>query len=169
MAGAIPVQTQEDIVPPPPAPIGYRLGGVLLAPAVAVTIHLALRGPFGLDLQVPESPGSSTLAELTLLTTTVFTLVLSLVAWISVLLLERGLGADRARGIWRWVAFGVFVASLLVIPTLDISAGAMWGLVAIHAAVALVLIPMMTAKGQPAAPVPTPGVQDAAHADEDHH
>lgn len=147
MAGAAaPPQTQEDIVPPAPVAIGYRLGGVLLAPAVAVAMHLILVGPFGVDLVVPESPGSSTLATLNLLTTVLATLAIGLAGWLAITLLERGLGNERGRGIWMWVAFGVFVVSLLPIGAMDITEGQGWGLVALHSAVALVLIPSVGAR-----------------------
>ena len=142
MAGAAsPPQTQEDIIPPEPVAIGHRLLGELLDPAVAVAMHVILAGPFGIDLQIPESPGSSTLQSLPLLTTTLATLVIGLLGWAAITLLERGLGDERGRGIWLWVAFGVFVVSLAPIAGLDINTGQGWGLVALHAAVALVLIP----------------------------
>ena len=142
MAGAAaPPQTQEDIIPPAPVAVGYRLAGVLLAPAVAVAIHVVLVGPFGLDLMIPDGPGSSTLQDLNLLTTVLFTLGVSLAAWLTITLLERGLGTDRGRGIWLWVAFAAYVVSLAPIGTLDVEPAAAWGLVVLHSFVALVLIP----------------------------
>ena len=148
MAGAIPVQTQEDIVPPAALPIGYRLAGVLLAPAVAATMHTILTGPFGLELATPSGLGSAELEPLGILTTTLVTLVLSLLAWISVTLLERGLGKEKGRSIWMKVGIGVFVVSLFPILPLDLTVGAKWGMAALHAAVAVVLVPTMTARGQ---------------------
>lgn len=144
MAGAAaPPQTQEDIIPPQPVAVGYRLGGVLLAPAVAIAIHVLLIGPFGLDLRVPESPGSSTLVELGLLTTTLATLGIGLAGWLAITLLERGLGSERGRAIWMWVAFGVLALAIAAIAPLDIEPGAAWGLVVLHSFVALVLIPTL--------------------------
>ena len=136
MAGAIPVQTQEDIVPPTPKPIGYRLAGVLLAPGVAATMHLVLTGPFGLSM----SPG--------LMTTTLAALAIGLVGWIAVMLLEQGLGKDKGRKIWMAVAFGALAAGILSIIPTDGTTGAKWGLVALYSAVAIVLIPTMAARGQ---------------------
>lgn len=147
MAGAIPVQTQEDIVPPPPKPVGFRLSGILLAPAVAATIVLIMRGPFGVNLEIPAGGGSSALTSLDLLTTTIVTLLISLVAYVSILLLQRGLGAERGRSIWMTVAFAVLAVSILPIAFLDISRAAKWGLVVLHSAVAVVLIPTMAARG----------------------
>lgn len=148
MAGASPVQTQEDIVPPAPVPLGFRWAGVVLAPAVAASVQLVLTGPFGLDLMVPESLGSSTLQELPLLLTTLSTFVLALVSWLAIALLERGLGEERGRRIWMTVAFALLAVSIAVVATYDISTGAQWGMVALHSAVALVLIPTMSARGQ---------------------
>lgn len=142
MAGAAsPPQTQEDIVPPEPVAVGYRLAGALLAPAVAVVMHVILIGPFGLDLRTPETLGSAELETLDLLTTALVTLGVALAGWLAIALLERGLGPERGRSIWLWVAFGAYLASLAAIAPLDISQGAAWGLVALHSAVALVIIP----------------------------
>ncbi|WP_370327442.1 DUF6069 family protein [Euzebya sp.] len=152
MAGASPVQTQEDLVPPAPAAIGYRLAGVVLAPAVAVVVHLVLAGPVGLDLQVPETPGSSTLTELSLLTTFGVALVLALAGWALVRALEAFLGGPRGRRLWTTIAVGVAVLSLIPVALLDIDAGAKLGLVGLHLAVALVLIPSL-ANGTPAEPL----------------
>ncbi|WP_341253188.1 DUF6069 family protein [Euzebya pacifica] len=138
MAGAIPVQTQEDIVPPTPKPIGYRLAGVLLAPGVAATMHLVLTGPLGLSLE--DGFG--------LMTVTLAPLVVGMVAWIAVMLLEQGLGKEKSRRIWMAVAFGALAASILAIVPADVTTGAKWGLVALFSAVAVVLIPTMAARGQ---------------------
>ena len=144
MAGAGPVQTQEDLVPPPPAAIGYRLAGVLLAPAVAATLHIILAGPFGIDLLVPESPGSSTLATLPLIQTTVATIIISVLGWISVMALERFLGGEKGRRIWTLIAVGVFVVSLGPIIPLDVSIAVKWGLFVLHFGVAMILIPTLS-------------------------
>ena len=138
MAGAIPVQTQEDIVPPTPKPIGYRLAGVLLAPGGAATMHLVLTGPLGLSLE--DGFG--------LMTVTLATLVVGMVAWIAVMLLEQGLGKEKSRRIWMAVAFGALAASILAIVPADVTTGAKWGLVALFSAVAVVLVPTMAARGQ---------------------
>jgi MFS family permease len=144
MAGASPVQTQEDIVPPAPAAIGYRLAGVLLAPPVALAMHLVLVGPFALTLQVPAGPGSSGTQELSLLTTALFTLGIAVAGWISVMALTAFLGDERGRKIWTTVAFAVFVVSIIPIAVIDNSLGAKWGLFALHLAVAVVLIPTLS-------------------------
>lgn len=169
MAGAAPVQTQEDLVPPPPVAVGYRLVGVLLAPAVAVAVHVALMGPFGLDLQVFESPGSSSLGSLDLLATALFALGIGLVGWLTVALLERSLGGPRGRRIWTLLAVAVFVLSLVPILVLDVPMGSKWGLFAIHVVVAMILIPTLS-NGR-TAPVPLPGgeVSEGAQAQEDTH
>lgn len=143
MAGASPVQTQEDLVPPAPAAIGYRWAGVLLAAPVAVAVQVILSGPFGIDLQVPESPGSSALRDLDLLTTTLFSLGIGLVGWLAVALLEKGLGGERGRRLWILLAFGVFVVSIIAIAPLDVPISAKWGLFVLHAVVAVVLIPTL--------------------------
>lgn len=171
MAGASPVQTQEDLVPPKPAAIGYRWAGVLLAPPVAVAVLLVLTGPAGLDLQTPESPGSSVLEPLTAMKTFVVTAVVAVLGWLSAYLLERFMGA-RGRRIWLIAAVLVTVLSLLTILPLDISAGAKWGLVILHLIVAAVLIPTL-ASDTPAEPLrrgndPLPadhsaGSDDVAH------
>ncbi|MEE8603250.1 DUF6069 family protein [Euzebya tangerina] len=152
MAGASPVQTQEDLVPPPPAAIGYRLAGVLLAPAVAATLHVILVGPFGIDVQVPESPGSTTLVSLPLLQTTVVTLVVALAGWLSVMALERFLGPEQGRRIWTFAAFAVFVLSLAPILPLDVPVEGKWALFVLHLGVAVVLIPTLF-NGQAAEPL----------------
>jgi peptidoglycan/LPS O-acetylase OafA/YrhL len=108
-----------------------------------------LVGPVGLDLQTPESPGSDTLADLSLLTTTLVTLLVGLVGWLTVTLLERGLGGERGRRIWVLLAVGVFLVSLLPIAALDVGTGAQWGLAVLHLLVAAVLIPTL-ANGTPA-------------------
>lgn len=170
MAGAIPKQTQEDIVPPPPIALGYRLGGVLLAAPVAATLQVVLEGPVGLDLVVPDL-GSSTLEPLPLLLTVAFTLGMSLLAWITVAVAERALGAERGRTAWAWAAFAVFVLSLIPVYTMGATAGQTWGLVALHAVVALLLIPSMTAKGTPGVHGPTNLGEPASAGDVggDHH
>ncbi len=144
MAGASPVQTQEDLVPPAPAAIGYRLAGVLLAPAVAVAMHVIMAGPVGLTLEVPAGPGSSELQSLNLLTTALFTLGISLAGWFSVMALTKGLGDLRGRRIWTMVAFAVYAISILPLFALDTSLGAKWGLFALHTVVAVVLIPTLS-------------------------
>lgn len=163
MAGASPVQTQEDLVPPAPSAIGYRLTGVLLAAPVAVATQVLLAGPFGIDLQVPEGPGSSALRDLDLLSTTVVALVLSLVGLLVVKLLERGLGGERGRRIWVTLAFVVFVVSLAPVAVLDVPISVKWGLFVLHAVVALVLIPTLS-NGR-AATNPVAGGWVAAHAE----
>ncbi|CAN5294720.1 hypothetical protein BH23ACT9_BH23ACT9_03650 [soil metagenome] len=181
MAGASPVQTQEDLVPPAPAAIGYRLSGVLLAPAVAAAVHVAIIGPFGVDLQVPEIPGG-TLTTLPILTTTLITLGVALVGWLAVVLLERGLGGPRGRRIWTLLAFALFTVSLVPIIAIDAPISAKWGLFALHVVVALLLIPSL-ANGQQGPPltrgnvVPRPAAHhaeapadgSAAAAEEDTH
>lgn len=151
MAGASPVQTQEDLVPPAPAASGYRLAGVLLAPAVAVVVHLVLVGPFGLAVRIPASPGSTQLQDLSLLTTVLFTLGIGLAGWAAMAVLTRTLGPPTGRRLWIVLAVAVWLVSLLPILALDISTGAKWGLVALHTAVALVLIPSLasTRRAQP--------------------
>lgn len=152
MAGASPVQTQEDLIPPAPAAIGYRLAGVFLAPAVAVAAHLVLVGPIGLELHVPESPASDQLQELDLLTTFLFTLGIALAGLVTVILLQRFLGQVGGRRLWIVLALGVLVLSLIPIALLDIPTGVQWGLVALHALVALVLIPTLSS-ARPAEPL----------------
>lgn len=166
MAGAVPVQTQEDLVPPPPIAVGYRLVGVLLAPAVAVAVHVALIGPFGLDLQVPEQPGSSSLGSLDLLATALVALGVGLVGWLTVALLERSLGGPRGRRIWMILAFAFFVLSLVPVIVLDVPMGAKWGLFALHVVVATVLIPTLSNGRTAPAPVPGAHGPDAAEAQE---
>jgi hypothetical protein len=168
MAGAVPIQTQEDLVPPPAVALGYRISGVLLAPAVAAAVHLAVIGPFGIDLQVPESPGSSTLASLPILTTVLVTLGVALAGWLTVGLLERGLGGERGRRIFTFIAAAVFVVSLVPIVAADIGAGARWGLFAMHVAVAAILIPTLASGTAPRAGIPG-GRSLAATAQEDTH
>lgn len=143
MAGAVPVQTQEDLIPPAPIALGYRWAGVLLAPAVAVVMHVILIGPFGLDLQIPAGPGSSDLQPLGILTTTVVTLILGALGWLLVMGLESIAGGPRGRRIWTVVGVGVFVVSLVPVALLDVDLGAKWGLFALHLAVALVLLPTL--------------------------
>lgn len=177
MAGAIPKQTQEDIVPPAPIGVGYRLAGVLLAAPVAVVVHLILVGPFGLELATPDGLGSSSLEPLGVLTTVLVTVGLSLASWASVAVLQRGLGTERGRRIWMTLAFAVLAVSLAPVAGLDISAGARWGLVFLHSSVAVVLIPTMAARGTPGvhpttslAEPPSPGdVEDDHHDDHGHH
>lgn len=171
MAGASPVQTQEDLVPPKPAAIGYRWAGVLLAPAVAVAVLLVLTGPAGLDVQTPESPGSSTLEPLTARKVVVVAAAVAVLGWLSAYLLERFMGA-RGRRIWLVAAVVVTILSLGAVLPLDISAGARWGLVILHLIVAAVLIPTL-ASDTPAEPLrrgndPVPahrgdGSDDVAH------
>ncbi len=151
MAGASPVQTQEDLVPPAPAAIGYRLAGVVLAPAVAVAIHVVLTGPFGLALQT-QPPGADGLQDLPLLTTALFTLGIGLVGWLSVVLLTRSLGEEKGRRIWMTVAFAVLAVSIVPIAFLDIGLGAQIGMVVLHAVVAVVLIPTLSSQS-PAEPL----------------
>ena len=152
MAGAIPVQTQEDLVPPAPAALGYRWAGVVLAPSVAVTLHLVLAGPLGLELPVPEAFGSSTLAPLPILSTALFSLVMGLLGWATVAGLEKGLGGPRGRQVWVLVAIGVTLASLGTFAGLDIPLADKWGLSVLHLAVGAVLIPCM-ANGTAAEPL----------------
>jgi hypothetical protein len=169
MAGASPVQTQEDLVPPPPITLGYRWAGMLLAAPVAVAVHIVLVGPFGIDLLVPDGPGSDAMVPLPVLTTLVVTLLFSAVAWIGVAVLERVLGGERGRTIWTVLAFAAFVVSLLPAIVLDIPLDAAWGLFAIHVAAALVLIPTMWTNRSPHAPLPGNPVAEAGQADEDTH
>lgn len=170
MAGAIPKQTQEDIVPPAPIAVGYRLAGVLLAAPVAVATQLAIEAPFGVDLRIPDAPGSAQLQDLSLLQTALFVLALSLVSWLAVVLLERGLGRERGRRIFMAVAFAVLAVSILPIAAIDVPLGAQWGLVALHSVVALVLIPTMAARGTPGHHPTTsnPDPEPASEAGEDH-
>jgi uncharacterized membrane protein YhaH (DUF805 family) len=173
MAGASPVQTQEDLVPPSPAALGYRWAGVLLAPAVAVAVHLVLVGPFGIEPVTPSGLGGSDLEPLDVLTVLLFALGTALVGWLAVALLERSLGA-RGRRIWVALALGVLVVSLIPVALLDVSSSQRWALVALHLVVAVVLIPTM-ASSTPAAPlrrgnepVAAPHHDDHAHDDHAH-
>lgn len=175
MAGAVPVQTQEDLVVPAPAAIGFRLSGVLLAAPVAVATQLVLAGPLGLDLQVPQSLGSSTLDELGLLETTVVVLVISLVGSLTVRLLEVFAGGERGRRIWTTVAVVVLAVSLLLILPLDVSVETKGGLAALLLVVAMVLIPTLSDGTKAAHPVAGGWVANhaaaqavAAHPDVEH-
>ncbi|HUG87115.1 MAG TPA: DUF6069 family protein [Euzebya sp.] len=169
MAGAVPVQTQEDLVPPPPIAVGYRLSGVLLAPAVAVAVHVVLIGPVGLDLQVTQGPGSSSLVPLSLLATVLVALVVGLLGWLAVALLERGLGGPRGRRIWTILALVVFMVSLVPVIVLDVPQSARWGLFTLHATVALVLLPTLSSGRTAHAPFPGGRGPESAMAQEDTH
>jgi hypothetical protein len=167
MAGASPVQTQEDLVPPPPAAIGHRLGAVLLAPAAAVALHVVLAEPAGIDLQV-RMGGTGPAQPLALRETLVVALGVALAAWLVVAVLQRLMGAERGRRTWLLVSLGALVASLLPVLAMDVPASSRWGLVALHGIVGLVVIPAM-ASSRPAVPLrrgnepPVPSAAADAH------
>lgn len=140
------------MIPPAPAAIGYRWAGVLLAPAVAVAVHLILVGPLGLELRLPKSPGSDQLQDLPLLTTFLFTLGIGLAGWLTIVVLQRFFGLVRGRRLWMVLAFAVLALSLVPVAVLDIPTEAKWGLVALHVIVALVLIPTLSS-ASPAEPL----------------
>ena len=142
--GTAPAQTQEDIVPPAPTAAGFGWSGVLLAVSSALIVHLILTGPFGVTLRIPELPGSSTLVNLSVLDTTLVTFAFGLLGWLALALLQRW-RPDSAVITWTMLALAVWLLSLAAVATLDTTPGGRWGLVAVHTAVAAVLIPSFRA------------------------
>lgn len=132
----------------PASPTAARTGGPVLprvlalggAVALDALIWLLAEQAFGINLRVPEGPGSSETSELTLLTVIIFVAVLSLVGWGLLAVLERFTG--RARTVWTAIASAVVVLSLSApLFAEGLTAGNRIVLVCLHLAVGAVLIP----------------------------
>lgn len=125
-----------------------RTGGTTSTRALALLVAVLLDALIwitadpvaGIDLRIPDGPGSTTTSELVLPAVIISVAVISLAGWGLLALLERL--TARARTVWTAVASAVVLLSL-VGPLLaeGLTAGNRVTLVCLHLAVGAVLIP----------------------------
>ncbi|WP_182607050.1 DUF6069 family protein, partial [Streptomyces alkaliphilus] len=127
-------------------PTPARRRALTAAAAIVITalIRVIAGSVFGVDIRVPDGPGSTTTSELPLLNVVISVAVLSLAGWGLLALLER-LAPARARVLWIGIASAVVLVSLLG-PLFGegLSAGNRLTLICLHLAVGAVLIPGYT-------------------------
>ncbi|MFG2194359.1 DUF6069 family protein [Streptomyces sp. NPDC048639] len=122
------------------SPVRTRALALVGAVVLDALIWLLADRVFGIDLRIPDGPGSTTTSELVLPAVIISVAVISLVGWGLLALLERLTG--RARTVWTAIASAVVVLSLLgPLFAAGLTAGNRITLVCLHLAVGAVLIP----------------------------
>ncbi|RFU85550.1 hypothetical protein DY218_16865 [Streptomyces triticagri] len=121
-------------------PVRIRVLALVAAVVLDALIWLLADRAFGIDLRIPDGPGSSETSELLLPAVIIAVAVLSLAGWGLLAALERFTG--RARTVWTAIASAVVVLSLFApLFAEGLTAGNRLTLVCLHLAVGAVLIP----------------------------
>ena len=139
--------TKEHVSPATRRPHGRRALITLAAIAAAVVVYLLFVPIGGVDVKVPEAPGSRVLAPLEFGAVVGAATIACLAGWAFLTVLERF--TPRARTIWTVVALVVFLGTLPYMPGFRVMDRVM--LIVMHSALAAVLILGLRRTAGPAA------------------
>lgn len=115
----------------------YRLPIVVGAALAAVVVYVVAVPILGIDVAVPEAPGSDIKAPLDLIAVVAMGLISSLLGWFALAVLERFTGG-RALTVWTVLALAVLVLSLPYLPGWTVAERIVVGLM--HVTLGVVLI-----------------------------